>query len=220
VASALRGSSRSAFELSKGGARLKIYDILTIPLIYRTAQVVLAPGMRRIVTARLRQVLERVPAQNRILDVGCGPSSWLSPLGMQPVGLDVSHPYTVNYRAAGGTCVTASACEMPFGPESFDLVVSVALLHHLPDTLARHAVKEMVRVTRPGGTVVVFDPVLPASAFLRPLPYALCKLDRGNFIRKEADQRARILAPFDWHIQRFSHSYLGTEGLMCTLRRG
>lgn len=138
---------------------------------------------------------------------------------MQPVGLDLSHSYTKKYLAAGGMCVTASASEIPFAPETFDLVLSVALLHHLPEEVARETVAEMVRVVRPGGLVVIFDPVRPASAILRPLAYALCRLDRGEFIRRQDELCSRILPPLEWDVQRFTHSYVGTEGLICTLRK-
>ncbi len=198
---------------------MTIYEILELPIIYKTAQKILAPGMKKIVTEQLRGAVGDVSSNSRILDVGCGPASWLSPLGMQPVGLDWSHSYTRQYRAAGGTCVTASASQIPFASESFDLVLSVALLHHLAEDIARQTVSEMVRVTRPGGRVVVYDPVLPNSAILRPQAYVLGKLDRGKFIRQEAVQRSRILAPYDWNVQRITHSYIGTEGVLCTLRK-
>lgn len=198
---------------------MKIYQILETPAIYQAAQAVLAPGMRQILTKRLRVAVSDLPAGARILDVGCGPSSWLSYLGLQPIGLDLCQSYTLRYRAAGGACVTASASQIPFAAESFDLVLSMGLLHHLPEDVARQSVAEMVRVARQHGRIVVFDPVLPESLILRPLPYALCKLDRGPFIRKEAVQRSRILAPFRWNVQRITHSYIGTEGVFCSLQK-
>ena len=53
-----------------------------------------------------------------------------------------------------GLQVTTAACdaaELPFGDESFDLVLGHAVLHHLPD-LPR-AFAEFARVLRPGGTL-------------------------------------------------------------------
>jgi SAM-dependent methyltransferase len=198
---------------------MSIYKILEAPIIYKTAQAMLAPGMKQVVTERLRQVLGNLPNGSRILDVGCGPSSWLSYLGTQPIGLDLSYAYMRQYHDAGGTCITASASQIPFASGTFDLVLSVALLHHLPEEIAQQAVREMVRVAGSRGRVVIFDPVLPRSAVGRPFAFALCKLDRGRFIRKEPVLRSRILAPYDWNIERLTHSYLGTEGLVCTLRK-
>jgi SAM-dependent methyltransferase len=47
---------------------------------------------------------------------------------------------------------------MPFADGEFDLSVSVATMHHIadPDSV-RLALGEMVRVVRPGGTVIVWD---------------------------------------------------------------
>ena len=73
---------------------MNLYRILEIPLVYRTAQFVLAPGMDRIVTDLLSRTLARIPTPTTILDVGCGPSSWLWKFGMKPVGLDLCHAYS------------------------------------------------------------------------------------------------------------------------------
>ena len=116
---------------------MSVYKILEAPIIYKTAQAMLAPGMKQVVTERLQKVLGNLPNGARILDVGCGPISWLLYLGMQPIGLDLSHAYMRQYRDAGGTCITASASQIPFAAETFDLVLSVALLHHLPEEIAR-----------------------------------------------------------------------------------
>jgi len=53
----------------------------------------------------------------------------------------------LNVRAA-----RADAESLPFGNESFDLVIGHAVLHHLPDL--RRAFSEFHRVLRPGGRIV------------------------------------------------------------------
>lgn len=47
----------------------------------------------------------------------------------------------------------ADAESMPFGDEAFDLVVGHAFLHHIPDVDA--ALREIVRVLKPGGRFVI-----------------------------------------------------------------
>ncbi len=197
---------------------MSFHRVLEFPAIYRAAQVLLAPGMEHILTDRLQRALMNIQTPVRTLDVACGPSSWLWKVGIQPIGLDLSHAYTIRFRAAGGNCVTASAAEIPFPAGSFDVVFSAALLHHLPDDIARQTVREIIRVTRVNGHVLLFDPVLPKSAWTRPLAWSLCKLDRGRFIRHERALRSAILGS-GWTVQRITHSYLGTEGLLCTLKK-
>jgi SAM-dependent methyltransferase len=54
----------------------------------------------------------------------------------------------------------------PFAPASFDLVASVAVLHHM-DTAA--ALRRMRELLRPGGVLVVIG--LPRARLPRDLPY-------------------------------------------------
>ena len=112
---------------------MSIYRVLEIPFVYRMSQAILAPGHVRIISQHLSRALAQVPAPATVLDVGCGPSSFLWNLGMKPVGLDLCHAYTKKFHDAGNLSVTASAAVLPFPADSFDLVFSMDLLHHLPD---------------------------------------------------------------------------------------
>jgi len=53
---------------------------------------------------------------------------------------------------------TADMRELPFGDRSFDLVTASMSIHHLPLAADRgQAVKEIIRVVKPGGKVVIVD---------------------------------------------------------------
>ena len=199
---------------------MNIYRILEIPIVYRMSQVLLAPGGARSIFKHLSRAFAQMPQPTAILDVGCGPSSFLWNFGMKPVGLDFCHAYTKKFHDAGNFSVTASAAVLPFPADSFDLVFSMSLLHHLPDTMARETVGEIIRVTRPGGQAVLFDPVLPKAAWRRPQAWALCKLDRGRFIRSQGDYESCVLGGSEWKTSRFTHSYLGAEGVLTLLQKG
>ena len=58
----------------------------------------------------------------------------------------------------------ADAAHLPYGGESFDMVVCRLALHHFDDPAPK--VAEMVRVCRPGGTVGVVDLLSPDDASL------------------------------------------------------
>jgi SAM-dependent methyltransferase len=61
-------------------------------------------------------------------------------------------------RKGRGAGVAADAAALPFRDNEFDGVYCVALLHHLvAPSLVSAALREMLRVTRPGGRVVVWD---------------------------------------------------------------
>ncbi len=197
---------------------MRVYELLEIPGIYQMAQTVLAPGMDRIVTSQLAQLFAGLPHPERVLDVGCGPASWLWKLDMKPIGLDLCDQYTRKFRAMGNASLTGSAARLPFAADSFDLVFSFALLHRLSEALARETIDEMIRATSSNG-IVVFDPVLPNRPWQRPLAWTLCKLDRGRFIATEETYKSRILHATDWSVRRFNQSWLGTEGLLSLMKK-
>ncbi len=97
------------------------------------------------------------------LDVGCGTgvlAARLAERGFVMTGLDPSEGMLDVMRAErpGVAAVRGSGDELPFGDSSFDLVITVAALHHIADPVAvRATLGEMVRVCRPGGRVVVWD---------------------------------------------------------------
>jgi SAM-dependent methyltransferase len=57
-----------------------------------------------------------------------------------------------------GRAIAADATNLPWFDGTFDLTLCVALLHHVaePGRVAA-VIREMVRVTRPGGWVVIWD---------------------------------------------------------------
>jgi SAM-dependent methyltransferase len=211
------GSLR-AYAMAERGIQIKdsfIYRLLEQPWLYRLCQGVLAAGQERYITDGVRQLLTELPPAGQVLDVGCGPASWLWKVDMRPVGLDFSLPCATAYAQSGNFGVAGSAAALPFRTAAFDSVWSFGLLHHLPNDMARLAVMEMMRVCRPTGYVVVFDAVLPESAWDRPLAYMLRRADRGKFVRRQNEFK-RILPAYDsFTIRRFTFTYTGLEALLC-----
>jgi SAM-dependent methyltransferase len=98
----------------------------------------------------------RAPA--RALDVGCGPgaltSALAAALGAGAVAaIDPSEPFAAACAARnpGVDVRVASAGALPFADGAFDAVASQLVVNFLPDAPA--AVREMARVTRPGGVI-------------------------------------------------------------------
>ena len=115
---------------------------------------------RRAVLAALLDGLP-LPRPARILDAGCGTGSNL------PVLVDRGAVVGVDAGAAplgfAGAVPKARARleSLPFGDGSFDLVTALDILEHLDDDVA--GARELARVVRPGGWLVVF---VPAFRFL------------------------------------------------------
>lgn len=59
---------------------------------------------------------------------------------------------------------------MPFPDDSFDVVLSSLMVHHLPGAdLKRRAFAEVQRVLKPGGRFLIVDIVLPSNPLLHAL---------------------------------------------------
>ena len=99
----------------------------------------------------------------RGLDVGCGTgvlAERLGEHGFEMSGVDPSAGMlsVLGERAPSVHGVLGSGTELPFEDASFDLVLTVATLHHIADLDAvRRTLGEMLRVCRPGGRIVVWD---------------------------------------------------------------
>ena len=107
-------------------------------------------------------MLEHCPLGSA-LDVGCGTGALaarLAAAGYEMTGVDPSSGMldVLRERAPAVRAVQGSGTALPFDDASFDIVLSVATLHHIADPGAvRATLAEMVRVARPGGRVLVWD---------------------------------------------------------------
>jgi ubiquinone/menaquinone biosynthesis C-methylase UbiE len=77
-------------------------------------------------------------------------------------GADLSPAYirTARRRLADVDEVTLAALnaeQLPFADATFDVATSVYLFHELPRRARRNVVRELFRVVRPGGLVVIED---------------------------------------------------------------
>jgi SAM-dependent methyltransferase len=122
-------------------------------------------GRRRIIAS----LVERVCATSNnfnpnILDVGCGTGANLKMLAAYgpAEGVDIS-PQAVEFcRERGLDSVKLGAIEhLPYESNSFDLVTALDVIEHLDDDVA--GLREMLRVLRPDGRLLVF---VPAFMFL------------------------------------------------------
>jgi arsenite methyltransferase len=145
-------------------------------MLYDRAQLV----ARRLMTA-FQHPMEwlDIPPGGVALDVGSGPGNVTASLsraagpGGVSLGVDISEPMLARaVRAEAGPQVgflRADAQRLPFRDETFDAVISIAMLQLIPEPSA--ALAEMVRVLRPGKRMAVMVPTVGrAGALLRRLP--------------------------------------------------
>jgi ubiquinone/menaquinone biosynthesis C-methylase UbiE len=139
-----------------------------------------------------------------VLDAGMGPGQIcrdLTDRGWTVSGLDVSPGMVAHARAkvpeAADRMVVGDLRRLPFGDEEFDAVVSSGVLDYVPDYAA--AVRELVRVLRPGGVAVITMPnphapwILWKLLVANPLLRAVKRLRPGG--RPAPAKRDRPPAP-------------------------
>ena len=111
-------------------------------------------------------------ADKLVLDVGAGSgrhSAQAAELGARVVAIDISESIDVARRNAPTDVLTvqADAERLPFSPGTFDFVMSIGVLHHLPDP--RRALKSVAHYARPGGWLHVYLYWQPEVAWHRAL---------------------------------------------------
>ena len=157
------------------------YDVVTVPLHQLRREVAQASGCDR---------------HSRVLDVATGTGAQahaFSAMAREVIGVDLSAAMLEVARrkrsAPNLTYSRADATALPFGVADFDVCCISFALHEMPEAVRERVLREMVRVTRPGGTVIVVDYALPAGALSRWLVFHAVKLYErdlyADFVRRD-----------------------------------
>ena len=117
-------------------------------------------GRRKILANFVEEICRRVTDRRpRILDVGCGTGAnllMLSEYG-DAEGVDLSKDALAFCHERGLEKVRLGAAEaLPYDDGTFDLVTALDVVEHMDDDLV--GLREMRRVLRPGGRVLLFVP--------------------------------------------------------------
>jgi ubiquinone/menaquinone biosynthesis C-methylase UbiE len=137
----------------------------------RVARMILGGGRRRVFS---RLVIESgARPGDRVLDVGCGTGSLTRSMAQTvapdgtAVGVDPSADAIAEARrlsALDSSTYSEGVAERLDAPDDvYDVVVSSLMIHHLPGTRRAVAIREMLRVVRPGGSVLVAEFRPPSS---------------------------------------------------------
>ena len=141
-----------------------------------------------------------------VADIGCGNGPCLAELARRlhagpVVGADLSPGMlqAARRRAPEAGLLTADATALPFADAAVDLTLATHMLYHVPEP--DRAVRELRRITRPGGRLIVSlngqdhlrelrDVVAAALASLGRAPSSLLRerisLDRGEVLLRSA----------------------------------
>jgi len=126
--------------------------------------------------------LGKVAAGESVLDVGCGTGTLAIAakrrVGMGSVrGIDASTEMIARARAKASRAKAdvafdvASAESLPFSDQQFDVVLSTVMLHHLRRAARQQCVREIRRVLKTGGRLLVVDFGVKGTGHRGPLAH-------------------------------------------------
>jgi SAM-dependent methyltransferase len=110
---------------------------------------------------RLKMILEAVGERIKgtLLENGCGLGMYiqhLTPFAGSVVGMEYDFERARVARGRSRNILGAASERLPFPACAFDVILSHEVLEHVKDDQA--AIREMLRVLRPGGRMVIFVP--------------------------------------------------------------
>jgi demethylmenaquinone methyltransferase/2-methoxy-6-polyprenyl-1,4-benzoquinol methylase len=127
--------------------------------------------------------LTNAPKGSRILDVGTGTGKQafaFAKKGFNVTGIDLSEDMIkvaqTKNRYEHARFQIGDAANLPFEDSSFDVTSVSFALHDMIPAIRRKALKEMARVTKPHGTIVVVDYALPKNRILSQLVFNFVRL--------------------------------------------
>jgi ubiquinone/menaquinone biosynthesis C-methylase UbiE len=105
----------------------------------------------------LAELLNRLPVRGHVLDIGCGcgvpVARYLTAAGHEVTGVDISDVQIERARSLvpGATFIRADATALELPPETFDAVVCLYALIHMPLDRQPRLIHSIARWLRPGG---------------------------------------------------------------------
>ena len=162
--------------------------------------------------------LVSIDADMDFLEVGCGGGAVSSHLAdthhMTVTGVDIdSDMFMAAHRKSTGApnlrFVEADATRLPFGSQSFDIVLSFGVMHHISNW--QNALKEIARVMRPHGHFILFDIVIPgyATKIFRRMAKKYGCYDVDDIVSLLRSQDLNII-----HMDAKGHLSMGSFGLV------
>ncbi len=176
--------------MSSGNVRravsVRLRNVLKVPALYRLLNHLIGGPPGRDAFARDHI---RAKEGHRILDMGCGPADIVPHLPrVEYVGFDLNPEYiataTKNYGDRGRFYCQKVSEETIGNHRDCDVVLAIAILHHLDDGEAEHLFRLADASLKPGGRLVTLDCCYQDGQ--SPVARFLISRDRGEHVREES----------------------------------
>ena len=125
----------------------------------------------------------------KVLDMACGTGAQsiaFAKRGFSVVGVDLSPDMLARAKKKvrkdyDVTFLCRDAASVPFADSQFDLAVVSFGLHDMPEEIGVAVLKEMRRVTKPGGKIVIVDYDVPQNSFSAFLGRRVAKIWESKY---------------------------------------
>lgn len=171
-------------------------------------------GFRRFVRPLLAEAARASTETRRLLDCGCGTGANMAMLGAygEAYGFDLTwQGLTLAHDLGRRRLARASIGSIPFPSAHFDVATSFDVFQCLPDPVEHDAIREMHRVLKPGGHIVMS---VAALEVLRGSHAVL-----SEEVRRYSKTRLRwLLEGAGFEIQRLTFSHASLMPIMLPAR--
>ena len=168
-----------------------------------------------------------------VLEVGCGPGpmiGFLRKYGKTVIGIEYSkYALRLCHNHGNDKLVRGTIEKLPFPDESFDLVTAFEVLYHRNVRDDMEAIKELYRICKKGGNVLIVD---PAFHFLKGQHHDFShgmrrytvktlsqKLESAGFFIKKASYLYMCIFPLLCMIRLFKNMFFHTGAISSELKK-
>jgi ubiquinone/menaquinone biosynthesis C-methylase UbiE len=172
-----------------------IYKLLEVPQVFELQQKI-CNNYSSVKNEFLKYLIRK---NIKIIDIGCSTGLCGRTLfdlnNPNYVGIDLDPQYIriAKEKRPYGSFFVADAQDLSFQLEGFDLAALIGVLHHMSDEVANKTMKEVARVLKPDGFVLIAEPVFTKKSILSTF---FLSHDRGRFIRTR-EKYEELFAQFE-----------------------
>ena len=147
----------------------------------------------------------------QILDIGCGEGGLAKQLVAEGGNVSGIDPGTEAIQTAAAMVpqakfVVGVAESLPFDDAAFDIATMMNALHHVPEAAMGAALHEAARVLKPGGVLIVIEPMASGNFF-----EALRLVEDETYVRKAAQAAIEAAVSSGEFLQARTLNYVRRE---------
>ncbi|MCF7821137.1 MAG: class I SAM-dependent methyltransferase [Mariprofundaceae bacterium] len=163
----------------------------------------------RALLSRMAHWVSEIHSQGELLDIGCGEGALLHAVGMEGIGVDLNSERLILAAERGLSVALANGEQLPFADASFETVVSMEVLEHVPDM--NGMIREIKRVLKPGGHWLISVPSVTLRSW-----YEMSREHRPYYCDADEHYREFSSANLPW----FEHRFVSTKEFEKQLQAG